>query len=169
MYCIVNKQIRGYQSSITSYNVVCGPSGPHSELLSPGLEESLLSVSETLYISHMPLLSIDMKTKVVQHVPRVDFISPVRIIHQYLWLIDWLNRHSDSRRQRQSWFPDFVKNIWHFLVHNLPLKRQLCKKVLTLPPSYKNKSCRMTESQTDRQAWRQPSSKTARQAARLQC
>ena len=84
MYCIVNKQIRGYQSSITSYNVVCGPPGPHSELLSPGLEESLLSVSETLYISHMPLLSIDMKTKVVQHVPRVDFISPVRIIRQYL-------------------------------------------------------------------------------------
>ena len=54
-------------------------------LLSPGLEESLLSVSETLYISHMPLLSINMKTKVVQHVPRVDFIvSPVRIIRQYL-------------------------------------------------------------------------------------
>ena len=71
MYCIVNKQIRGYQSSITSYNVVCGPPGPHSELLSPGLEESLLSVSETLYISHMPLLSIDMKTKVVQHVPSI--------------------------------------------------------------------------------------------------
>ena len=161
MYCIVNKQIRGYQSSITSY-VVCGPPGPHSELLSPGVEESLLSASETLYISHMPLLSIDMKTKVVQHVPRVDFISPVRIIHQYFWLIDWLNRHSDSRRQRQSWFPDFVKNIWHFLVHNLPLKRQLCKKVLTL-------TTRMSESQTDRQAWRQPSSKTARQAARLQC
>ena len=74
--CIVNEE-RGYQSSITSYNVVCGPPGPHSELLSPGLEESLLSVSETLYISHMPLLRIDMKTKVVQHVPRVDFISPV--------------------------------------------------------------------------------------------
>ena len=34
VYCIVNKQIRGYQSSITSYNVVCGPPGLHSELLS---------------------------------------------------------------------------------------------------------------------------------------
>ena len=148
------------------------PPGPHSELLSPGLEESLLSVSETLYISHMPLLSIDMKTKVVQHVPRVDFISPVRIIHQYLWLIDWLNRHSDSRRQRQRWFPDFVKNIWHFLVHNLPLKRQLCKKYWPFHLVIKIKVVKnvtlMSESQTDRQAWRQPSSKTARQQDRLQ-
>ena len=72
MYCIVNKQIRGYQSSITSYNVVCGPPGPHSELLSPGLEESLLSVSETLDISRMSLVSIDMNTKVVQHDPRIN-------------------------------------------------------------------------------------------------
>ena len=37
----------------------------------PGLEVSLLTVSETLDISHMPLLSIDMKTKVVQHDPRI--------------------------------------------------------------------------------------------------
>ena len=43
----------------------------------------------TLDISYMPLLSIDMKTKVVQHVTRI-------------------NRH------RHSWFPAFVKNIWHF-------------------------------------------------------
>ena len=38
MYCIVNEQTRSYQSSITCYNVVCGPSGLHAELLSPGLE-----------------------------------------------------------------------------------------------------------------------------------
>ena len=52
--------------------MVCGPPGPHSELLSPGLEESLLSVSETLDISRMSLVSIDMNTKVVQHDPRIN-------------------------------------------------------------------------------------------------
>ena len=70
--CTVNEQIRGYQSYITCYNVVCGPPGLHAELLSPGLEESLLSVSETLDISRMPLLSIYIKTKVVQHDPRIS-------------------------------------------------------------------------------------------------
>ena len=50
---------------------------------------------------HMPLLSIDMKTKVVQHVKRIN-----RNRH----------RHRQRHSHRQSWFPAFVKNIWHFFL-----------------------------------------------------
>ena len=45
VYCIVNEQTRSYQSSITCYNVVCGPPGLHAEVLSPGLEGVTMSLS----------------------------------------------------------------------------------------------------------------------------
>ena len=54
------------------------------------------------------LLSIDIKTKVVQHVPKISRHShSLRKIHRHRNI----NRHSHIH----SWCADFVKNIWQFL------------------------------------------------------